>query len=306
MPKLLTVILICLFALNAAGCQLNRHNYQVVFAETEHPLAAEQPDSKSHPVRVAISSVLAPTDTINHYRKIAAYLGEKLNRPTILIQRKSYSEISTLMINGGADIAFLSSGAYLTYGHVDGIDPLVLQERMGVPYYKGYIIVHRDSDFRNINDLQGRTIAFSDPTSYSGYIFVNKALADFDETPERFFGRHIYTYSHNKSLRAVAGKIVDAAAIDDLVYEHAKIKSPEVADSVKIIATSAAVGTGPVVVSNSLSANEKRTVKDLLLTMHTQEQLKPALQGLLIDRFVPFDPKLYDIDYSAGSKRGHR
>lgn len=298
LPRMPEILLLILLAALVSGCSAGRSSYQIVFAETDNAPVDSRDDSPS-PVRVAISSVLSPTDTINYYRAIADYVGDKLNRPAILIQRKSYNEISMLMMNGGADIALLSSGAYLTYKQkqVEGLEAIAMQERMGVPYYYGYLVVNRDSRMTDINDLRGKSIAITDPASYSSYFFISERLAEFGETPEHFFGRYVYTYNHDSSLKAVIDRVVDAAAVNSLVYEQAKRKNPELTDSLHIIAKSKPAGTSPVVISSSLPDEDKKILKEIFLYMHEQEAVKPALQGLFIDRFVPFDPRLYETAY---------
>ncbi|MEH7461052.1 phosphate/phosphite/phosphonate ABC transporter substrate-binding protein [Bacillus thuringiensis] len=298
MINLLRLFFIFFITLLAIGCQHDRSSSQIVFSESEVQPVGSQ-DGKPSPVRIAISSVLSPTDTIMHYRKIADYIGEKLHRPVILIQRKSYNEISMLMINGGADIAILSTGAYITYKHVEGLEAIAMQERMGVPYYYGYVVVHRQNEISDINDLRGKNVAFTDPTSYSGYIFVRKKLAELSETPEHFFGRYVFTYNHESSLGAVINKVVDAAAVDSLVFERTKRQNPELVKDLKIIAKTEPIGTGPVVVRSNLPDEEKKIIKESFISMHEQEPIKSAFQGLFIDRFVPFEPKLYEVTYEV-------
>ncbi|MEH6892068.1 phosphate/phosphite/phosphonate ABC transporter substrate-binding protein [Bacillus sp. JJ864] len=296
MTNWLRLFFIFFITLLAIGCQHDRSSSQIVFSESEIMPVGSQ-DGKPSPVRIAISSVLSPTDTIMYYRKIADYIGEKLHRPVILIQRKSYNEISMLMINGGADIAILSTGAYITYKHVEGLEAIAMQERMGVPYYYGYVVVHRQNEISDINDLRGKNVAFTDPTSYSGYIFVRKKLAELSETPEHFFGRYVFTYNHESSLGAVINKVVDAAAVDSLVFERTKRQNPELVKDLEIIEKTEPIGTGPVVVRSNLPDEEKKIIKESFISMHEQEPIKSAFQGLFIDRFVPFEPKLYEVTY---------
>ncbi|MFJ8527521.1 phosphate/phosphite/phosphonate ABC transporter substrate-binding protein [Bacillus sp. NPDC094106] len=293
MTNWLRLFLILFITLLVVGCQHERSSPQIVFSESDTTPIRSQ-DDKPSPVRIAISSVLSKADTIMYYRKIANYIGEKLHRPVILIQRKSYNEISMLMMNGGADIAILSTGAYITYRHVEGLEAIAMQERMGVPYYYGYVVVHHKNELSSIQDLKGKNIAFSDPSSYSGYIFVRKKLAELSETPEHFFSRYVFTYNHESSLSAVINGVVDAAAVDSLVFERTKLKSPELIKDLKIIAKTEPIGTGPVVINSNLPDEEKRIIKEIFISMHEQEIIKPAFQGLLIDRFVPFEPKLYE------------
>ncbi|SDE33205.1 phosphate/phosphite/phosphonate ABC transporter substrate-binding protein [Sporomusa acidovorans] len=289
---------VCLFMLVMAICTgcgsfLSKEKY-IDFKKVEAPPDISAVDADSQALRVAISSVLLPQETIMHYRAIANFLGWQVNRPVILIQRKSYAEIALLLLNGGADIAFFSSGEYATYSGFEEIEMLAAQQRLGVPYYQGYIVVAKDSGINDVADLKGKIVAFTDPLSYSGYTFLVQMLRQKNETPETFFGRYMYTYSHDKSFRAVANKVVDAAPVTSIVYERAKQKQPELAEAVKIIAVSPPAGIGPVVAGKSVSQGQREILRKALLTMHENPDMRPALQGLSIDRFVPPQPELYE------------
>jgi phosphonate transport system substrate-binding protein len=264
------------------------------FNKVETPPAIAAVNADSQALRVAISSVLLPQETVMYYRSIAGFLGQHLNRSVILIQRKSYAEIALLLLNGGADIAFFSSGEYANYSGFDEIEMLASQQRMGQPYYQGYLIVAQGSGISKVSDLKGRTVAFTDPLSYSGYTFLVHMLKQKNQTPETFFGRYIYTYSHDKSFRAVANRVVDAAPITRLVYDRTKQKQPELAAAVKIIAVSPPAGIGPVVAGKSVSQGQREILRKALLAMHESPHMTPALQGLLIDRFVPPQPELFE------------
>ena len=290
--------LVCLGAIvlaNCTGCGsfLNNGKY-IDFKQVEAPPDISAVDADSHALRVATSSVLLPQETVMHYRSIANFLGQQLNRPVILIQRKSYAEIALLLLNGGADIAFFSSGEYANYSGFAEIEMLASQQRLGIPYYQGYLVVAKDSEINDVADLKGKTVAFTDPLSYSGYTFLEQMLRQKNETPETFFGRYIYTYSHDKSFRAVANRVVDAAPVTSIVYYRAKQRQPELAEAVKIIAVSPPAGIGPVVAGKSVNPGQREILRKALLTMHENPDMTPAMQGLSIDRFVPPQPEQYE------------
>ena len=289
----LLTIVIAICGLTGCGSFLSKSKY-IDFKKVETPPAISAVSADSQALRVAVSSVLLPQETVVHYRSIANFLGRHVDRPVILIQRKSYAEIALLILNGGADIAFFSSGEYANHSGFDEIEMLVTQQRMGLPYYQGYILVSQDSEISEISDLKGKTVAFTDPLSYSGYTFLVHLLRQRNQTPETFFGHYIYTYSHDNSFRAVANKIVDAAPVTRLVYDRAKQNQPELAEAVKIIAVSPPAGIGPVVAGKSVSQEQREILRKALLTMHESPDMTPALQALLIDRFVPPQPELFE------------
>ncbi len=276
-------------------CRLDaaeRENYLDFRKVAATPIASALSNDKQA-LRIVVFSILLPQETIVHYRTIANYLGEKIQRPVILIQRKSYAEMAVLLLNGGADMAFFSSGGYNSFRNVGEMEVLVSQQRMGQPYNQGFLLVAQDSEAKTLADLRGKTIAFSDPLSYSGYAFLAEMLKEQQETPENFFGRYIYTYNHEKSFRAVATRLVDAAAVTSLIYYRAQQKTPELADAVKIIAVSPPFGAGPVVVGKSVSAAQREALRKSLLSIHEDPWGKAALAGLMIDKYIPANLDYY-------------
>lgn len=287
------LIVVALCSLSGRDFFFSKNKY-IDFEKLEAPPPVAAVNADAQALRVAISSVLLPQETVVHYRSIATFLGAQVDRPVILIQRKSYAEIALLLLNGGADIAFFSSGEYASYSGFNEIEMLAAQQRMGLPYHQGYIIVAKDSAINGLADLKGKTIAFTDPLSYSGYTFLVHMLRQSNQTPETFFGRYIYTYSHDNSFRAVANRVVDAAPVTSLVYDRAKQKQPELAEAVRIIAFSPPAGTGPVVAGKSVSQEHREVLRKALLTMHENPAMQPALNGLSIDCFVTPQPELYE------------
>ena len=53
-------------------------------------------------------------------------MGRLLDRPVLVLHRKSYTEINQLLIKGDADIALLSTGAYCVYGKKEDLQLLVM------------------------------------------------------------------------------------------------------------------------------------------------------------------------------------
>lgn len=108
---------VCVLLLLAALCGLTGCDWwqstsrYIDFTKVAEPPALPVGNADSQALRVAVSSVLLPQETTVHYRAIAEFLGRQLDRPVALVQRQSLAEIALLLINGGADIAFFSSGS---------------------------------------------------------------------------------------------------------------------------------------------------------------------------------------------------
>lgn len=263
-----------------------------------------QTDEGERPLRIAVCPIISRSNTIESYRVITDYISEKFEREVVLIQRESYAEISSLLANGGVDIAFFASGAYNSYAGSEKIEPLVMQVRFGVPYYYSYIIVSKDSNIKTLEDLKGKTFAFTDPLSFSGYLAPTQMLRQINQKPESFFRNYTFTYSHEKALRAVADKVVDGAAIGSYVYNYSNENNDGLTEMVKIVATSEKNGTGPVVARKSLGENQIKALRDIFINMHKETKIQAALENLLVDRYVEPELDLYEYQRSIINEMG--
>jgi phosphonate transport system substrate-binding protein len=164
----------------------------------------------------------------------------------------------------------------------------------GKPVYYSYIIVHKNSTFKSLQDLRGKHFAFTDPKSNSGKLVPEYMLVKMNETPEHFFSKVDYTYGHDKSIRAVAEKLVDGAAVDSLIWEYAALKKPELTSQTRIIVTSDPYGIPPLVVGPGMAPELKKQLAEIMLNVANDPEGKEILAGMMIDRFIAGDDKNYD------------
>ena len=144
-------------------------------------------------------------------------------------------------------------------------------------------------------DLRGKSFAFTDPLSNSGRLAPTYRLYQMEETPDSFFGKYIFTYSHDNSVRAVADNLVDGAAVDSLVYDYLISHEPDIKTKTRIITRSGPFGIPPVVVNPALNQEIKARLRGLFLDMRQDKTGREILDDLPIDRFVIGNDNAYDI-----------
>lgn len=88
------------------------------------------------------------------------------------------------------------------------------------------LIVPADSPARTMADLRGKVFAFTDPMSNTGRTYPTYLVRQLGQTPETFFARTFFTYSHDDAIHAVADGLADGAAVDSLVYDFAVARDP--------------------------------------------------------------------------------
>lgn len=245
------------------------------------------------PLRIGITGVL-----VEHNRSLneemMAYIGRRIGRRTEIIHRKSYQEMSDLLARGLVDAAFVCGLPYVIDRERFGEELLVAPVFRGKPLYQSYIIVPQDSPARSLEDLRGKLYAFSDPLSNSGKLVLTYRLALMGETPETFFRRYIFTYSHSANVEAVAVKLVDGASVDSYIWEYLNVVRPDLTSKTRVIEKSPYHGMTPVVVRPGIAPALKRRLRQAFVTMHRDPEGRVILKKLMIDRFEVVPDSHYD------------
>ncbi len=287
----LAVVLVLLFL---PGCAADQGRYlPYIDLSQRQPLPAAVA-APAVPLRVAVAAVISPKGTAESYQPILDYLSLKLDRPVELVQRRTYAEVNHLIERGEVDLAFVCTSAYVIGHREFGMELLAAPQVNGETVYYSLLIVPADSPAHELADLHGKIFAFTDPWSTSGRMYPTALVKALGETPESFFGRTLFTYSHDDAIRAVANGVADGAAVDSLVYQFAVAREPWLGQRTRVIQRSAPFGIPPVVTSPQVRPQVRAELQTILLEMDADPAGRQALQALDVDRFVLISDAAYD------------
>jgi len=245
-------------------------------------------------VAIGVASMITPVNAVKYYQDIIDYIGEQIEQPVRMVNRRTYDEMDSLLEKGDVKIAFICSAPYVKNRKQFGIELLVAPTVNGKPVYHSYIIVPVDSPMKTFPDLKGKVFAFTDPGSNTGKLYPTYVLKGMGFTPERFFKRLLYSYSHSKSVELVAKKIVDGAAMESIVYEHMLKTGSPYARQTRIIKRSPPFGIPPVVVTPDIDPALRKKIKGVFLAMHETAKGKAILDAMMIERFIEVPDANYD------------
>jgi phosphonate transport system substrate-binding protein len=246
-------------------------------------------------LRVAIGAMISPQQTFAYYHQLLEHIGRHTERPITMIQRKTYAEINLMLGAGQIDLAFICSGPYTSGKEEFGFKALAVPIVRGTPYYRSYLIVHRDSSLQTLEDLRGKVFAFTDPDSNSGKLVPTYWLQQMDQRPETFFRRTIYSFSHDNAILAVSRHLVDGAAVHSQVWDYLNQRDPEMMVRTRIIKRSRLFGNPPLVASRHLDTATRDRIQATLFQMHQDGEGQDILAELMIDRFTPPREEWYDV-----------
>jgi phosphonate transport system substrate-binding protein len=258
-------------------------------------LPAVPGSASAEPLQIGVAAMISPKDTFKYYKSMIEYVGKKVGRDVELVQRPTYDEMDGLLKNEAVQVAFICSGPYIHDKADFGAELLVAPVANGKPFYHAYIIAPKDSPADSLEALKGKSFAFTDPKSNTGYIVPSYMVyKQFGKKPEGFFSDVTFTKSHDKSIEAVAKKQVEGASIDSLIYDFAAKVDPTYTKLTKIISKSPAYGIPPIVVTKGIPGQLKEKIRKAFLGMDSDPAGRAILTKLNIDKFIVPDDKNYD------------
>lgn len=222
-----------------------------------------------------------------------AYLEVHLRRSVVFVQRASYREITELLQQGGADIAWICGYPYVQ--HRRDVRLVAVPVYRGRPLYQSYLIVPAsDTETRSITDLRGKIFAFSDPDSNSGHLYRQYQIKRMGRSPDTFFARTFYAHAHRNVVEAVAVGLADGGSVDGYVWETLRLYHPELVERTRVVSKSPWFGHPPIVARRGLGADETDAVRRVLTGMADDPDGAALLRELNLDAFSQESPRLFD------------
>jgi phosphonate transport system substrate-binding protein len=150
------------------------------------------------------------------YRPLAAHLAQRLGRAVELRTVDSWEGLAKSLANGETDIALMGPWGYVLANHYSEAQVVSTILYQGKPEYFAMIVTHPDSGLNSVDDLlgpkgRGRSFAFGDKGSTSGYLIPLHLFQQRGIDPEKHFARVLYTKHQAIQTQVTAGQL-DAGA----------------------------------------------------------------------------------------------
>jgi phosphonate transport system substrate-binding protein len=244
------------------------------------------------------------------YRPLAAHLSQRLGRPVALRTVDSWEGLAKSLANGETDIALMGPWGYVLANHFADAQVVSTILYQGKPEYFAMIVTNPESGLHSLEDLlgpkgRGRSFAFGDKGSTSGYLIPLYQFQQRGIDPEKHFGRVLYTKHQAIQTQVTAGQL-DAGADYNrnrtAMIEQGLIKS----DRSKIIWQSAPLPNDAVAVSSALFKDKAfvQRLQAALAEVGGLLQHQPNLLPANYTGFVSTDNSFYKPIRDAGLATG--
>jgi phosphonate transport system substrate-binding protein len=172
-------------------------------------------------------------------------------------------------------MAFFGTASYARAWEVTNgnVEPIVVESDInGVAAYRSVIIVKADAPYGKLEDLRGKSLAFVDPNSTSGFVAPNFFLHKNGTPANQYFARTGFAGSHDNVALAVANGQYDAGFVwyrsdTDSVFQRMWDKNLIAKNSVRVIWTSPDIPESPWAVRKDLPENLRADLRRAMLDM---------------------------------------
>jgi phosphonate transport system substrate-binding protein len=232
----------------------------------------------------------------------AAYMSKELGTKVTVRVAQDYAAVIEGQKAGQIHIAAYGPASFarglMTGAKIEAFAQDVNED--GTKGYYAVLWVKKDNPATKLEDLKGKNLCLVDPNSTSGNNVPRFAMAKMNIDPETFFGKVVYSGSHENAIIAVQQGTCDAAFNwynDEKESNLMRMvrKNMVKAEDFKIVFKSDQIINSPMAYLADLPADLKKAIQNAVLTIAQKD--KPAFDRITDGKARPWeavDSKAYD------------
>lgn len=275
--------------------------------------------------RVGILGGENTQDRLTRYDAFQKLLAEHLRMPVKLFPAADYAGVMQGIAAGQLEAAgFGASGFAGAWLDCKCVEPVVVpQETDGSTYYYSVMVVRADSPIKSIEDMKGRSLAFADPNSTSGYLIPSATLKTkgINLADGAYFSKTGFSGGHEQGVVAVLNKQYDAAVTwtsgqGDIAEGYSRGNLRSMVDrkmlkmsDIRIIWQSGKIPNGPWAIRTAVPAEVKKAFAAFMLDLpKSHRNVYDDIEKGAGVGYVPATMSLYQdiIDLRLAERSGNR
>ncbi|MEO1017557.1 MAG: phosphonate ABC transporter substrate-binding protein [Pseudomonadota bacterium] len=227
------------------------------------------------------------SDRLREHECQKVYLEERLGLPVELYPASDYAGVLQGLIAGQLEFAGLGSAGYagIYLQDENAVEPLytTMQVDGSLGYYS-MMYVRSDSDIHALEDMEGKSLAFADPNSTSGYLVPSYELANNEGLNlDEYFSQTGFGGGHEQAVVAVLngqydGGVTWTSGVGDIDqgYSRGNLRSMVdkgmlKMDEIRIIWQSNLITNGPRVIRKDVPQELKDLVMGAMMQLQVQD-----------------------------------
>ena len=209
----------------AADCKY-RGDLDVRYCDEDRDLLADTPKNSSQwldPDTLVFSytAVEDPSVYENVFSELMDYIAKKTGKKVKWYGPESYAAQVEAMRSGRLHASGFAAGATVYGVNLGGFHPMAMMGNKDGTFrgYQLWLITHKDSDIKTVQDLKGRKVAHVTPSSNSGNQAPRALFKDMGVVPDVDY-EVIYSGKHDNSIMGVVNRDYEAAPVASTVMQR--------------------------------------------------------------------------------------
>lgn len=213
---------------------------------------------------IGINPFTSPSDIKNMYQPVLARIFDSLGLNIKIIIVKDYNSLGEQIKKGTIDGGWFSPFAYITAAELTPLVPVATPLINGKDYYNGFIIARNDSGISSLDSLPGRTFAYVDKNSASGYLYARHSIKEAGYDPESIFSSVSFAGSHDQVILGVINGDFDAGATYNEAFEKMQHSGADMSN-INIISTTGNIQKDAIAFSKNMDPGNIQRIKEAFL-----------------------------------------
>lgn len=219
----------------------------------------------------------------DHWHPLLSAITEETGIQLKFATAKNIPAFEHRLANGDFYLAYMSPYHYVIFHQSSGYQALVHQTERKL---KGVIVVHKDSQIANLEQLESQQIAFPAPSAFAASILIRAKLRETSVG----FGQN-YVESHDAVYLSVAKGLFTAGGGVERTFANAPAK---VREALKIIWRSPGYTPHAIATHPKVSAATRALLLAAFLNLHTSDLGQASLKMLKIKGFQAAEDSDWD------------
>ena len=281
------------FALPAAAQECPRGDLDKRYCDRDGDLIADVPEDASQQLDpdtliFAYTPVEDPAVYKTAWSDFLTHLEKETGKKVVFFPVQSNAAQIEAMRSGRLHIAGFNTGSNPLAVNCAGFRPFTIMASADGNFgYEMEIITYPGSGIEKVEDIKGKQLAFTSPTSNSGFKAPSAILkADFGMEAEKDF-EPVFSGKHDNSIMGVANKDYDAAPVASSVLDRMHDKGVVNKDDLRIIWQSKLFPTTSYGYAHNLHPALQVQVEYAFLTFDWKGTALEKEFGKSSDRFIP-------------------
>lgn len=231
---------------------------------------------------------------------LAAMMTAEIGIPVEAFVATNFNGLVEAMGTKRVDIGIFGPSGLVMAEDRHNVQIILSSIRRGATSYKAQFNVRTDSDIETVEDLRGRTIAFVDPASASGFHYPYVYLLEAGIDPEEDM---VYTFAgaHDAGVISVIHGDVDVSVSFDDVRTNLTQEFPEIMDMVRVLTYTEAIPNDGVAVRAGLDSDLVLAIQHAFIDISDTEAGEALFDELYnATGFAPADGSQYDVVRRTG------